>query len=115
MDEGARLVVPYEIEEERRGGWSMGGREDGGSRIRLGEVERIPTRPRSSFTTASWAWRGSGWEVGCAGSASTGGRAQRCPHSRNSPASSFSRSTPKRRPCFTTQSSITPAKLQKIC
>ena len=39
MDEGARLVVPYDIEEERRGGWSMGGREDGGSRIRLGEVE----------------------------------------------------------------------------
>jgi hypothetical protein len=70
---------------ERRGrevGGLMIGQEDGGSRIRLGETEegayttRAPTRPRSSYTTASCAWKGSVWEAGGAASASTGGRAR---------------------------------------
>ena len=42
--------------------------EDGDREFASEKRRRIPTRPRSSFTTASCAWKGSVWEVGRAGS-----------------------------------------------
>jgi hypothetical protein len=49
------------------------GEKTGNRGFSLERRRSILTRPRRSFTTASCAWKGSVWEVGCAGSASTGG------------------------------------------